>query len=146
MAGLSKRVAVVAALIVLGAMAPIVMADSVRAPRDRADADASLLAEQRIERTREGVTAFLHQLKTELAGVKKAEALIPQLGDKQFRIRDAAMRRLIEGPSLPLNALQQATTAADPEIAARARRILSHPQVTAKVARAESWSWIEWHC
>jgi hypothetical protein len=142
MARLSKLVASVAALFVLGGVPPIVMADSVRAPLDRSDADASLLAEHRIERTREGVTAFLHQLKTELAEVKKAEALIPQLGDKQFRMRDAAMRRLIEGPSLPLKALQQATIAADPEIASRARLILSHPQVTAKVARAESWSWI----
>ena len=98
----------------------------------------SLLAEHRVEPTREGVTAFLRQLKTELAEMKKAEALSAQLGDGKFRVREAATQRLIEGPSLPLKALQQATAAADPEIASRAKRILSHPQVAAKVARAES--------
>lgn len=142
MARLTKLVAVVTSLFVLAAVTPIAMTDSVLAPFDDSGADAALLAEHRIEPTRQGMMAFLHQLKTELAEVKKAEELIPQLGDEKFRVREAVMQRLIEGPSLPLKALQQATTAADPEIASRAQRILSHPQVAAKVARAESRPWI----
>ena len=138
MALLTKRAAVVTALFVLCAATPVATADPVAVPRDDSHGDAALLAEHRIEPTREGVTAFLHQFKTEFAEAKMAEAFIPQLGDASFRVREAAMRRLIEGPSLPLKALQQATAAADPEIAARAKRILNHPQVKAKVARAES--------
>ena len=142
MARLTKLVAGVTALFVVCAVTPMALADSVRAPIDGSGADASLLAEYRVEPTRKGVTAFLQQLKTELAEVQKAEGLVRQLGDGKFRVREAATQRLIDGPSLPLKALQQATEAADPETASRAKRILGHPQVAAKVARAENRPWI----
>jgi hypothetical protein len=101
-------------------------------------ADAALLLEHRIQPTLEGLTAFLSQLKAELVEMKKAEALVAQLGDGNFRVRETATQRLIETPSLPLKALQQATAAADPEVSARAKRILSHSQVAPKVAIFET--------
>ncbi|MCI0459507.1 MAG: hypothetical protein L0Z62_21360 [Gemmataceae bacterium] len=141
MARLTKPLAAVTSLFALCAVTSLATTEALLVRLD-SDADAALLAEHRIEPTRAGVTAFLHQLKKELAESKKAEALIRQLGDSKFRIREAAMQRLLEAPSLPLKALQQATTATDPEIASRAKRILSHPQVAARVAQAESRPWI----
>jgi hypothetical protein len=100
--------------------------------------DAALLAENRIEPTRPGLTAFLRRLRSELEQMKKAESLISQLGDASFRVREDAMRGLLEGPALPLKALQQASADPDLEIAYRAKQILSHAQTQAKLVRAES--------
>jgi hypothetical protein len=100
--------------------------------------DASLLAEHKIESTSRGVKAFLLQFKTEMAEAKKAEELIPKLGDEAFRVREATTQRLIDAPFPPVIALKKAAASADREIASRAKQILSHPKVAAKAARAES--------
>src|SRR5262245_11165862 len=114
MARFTKLMVVVASLFMLSVLAPMAMTDSVLVIADGpagegAAADAALLAEHRIEPTLAGVTAFLLPLRTELADTNKAEALIAQLGDERFRVREAAMQQLIEAPSLPLKALQRAT-------------------------------------
>jgi hypothetical protein len=127
------RPAAVASLLLLAA---ITTGALVAAAYD-AGADVGLLAEYRIQPTLEGVTAFLRQLKTEFGEAKKAEALVAQLGDGNFQVREMATQRLINAPHLPLKALEQASAAADPEVSFRAQRILSHAQVVAKVAIAE---------
>lgn len=136
MARVTKLAAVVAGLFVLWAIAPTAPAEP--GPVAESVADAPILAENNIDPSREGVTAYLRLLKAELEEVKTAAGLVRQLGDGKFRVREAATQRLIDGPALPLAALRQATAAADPEVAVRAKRVLGHPQVAAKVSRAES--------
>jgi hypothetical protein len=99
--------------------------------------DEALLKEQGIPPTLKGVTAYLRGLRVEPDALKRAREWIDQLSDDDFHTREAATRALIESPVLPMEALRQAARSSDLERARRARKVLGHPRVRARLEAAE---------
>lgn len=106
-------------------------------PAAKSDEDTALLAEQRVAATPAGFASFLRQYQSELEGVEKSAALVHQLGNDDYQLRQAASRSLLEGQFLPWKALQAGARSSDPELAARAKSILNHPLAAAKIVAAE---------
>jgi hypothetical protein len=100
------------------------------------DVPLALLAKQGILPTREGITTFLRQLHHDPKTAEKVQKWIAQLGDADFRTREAATRALLELSPVPIRELERASNSPDPERAVRARRILADPRIQARQEEA----------
>ncbi|MCH7726455.1 MAG: HEAT repeat domain-containing protein [Planctomycetes bacterium] len=93
---------------------------------------ASVLAENRIEATRDGITAYLKSFVPSDAErqrrAEKAIQLIDQLGAKRFQTREDATTQLLLMPEFPRDAMLQAAGSKDPEIRWRADQLLAMAQ------------------
>jgi len=90
-----------------------------------ADADLKRLEKELGGTDADRVLAYLETQRLTDAARAKLEALIEQLGDRQFRKREEAQKKLVEAGPVAQSLLHKATMHSDREIAARARRALS---------------------
>ena len=95
-------------------------------PSERPDPYAATLKELAITPDAGGIGEFLRALHPSAAGLKRAEALIRQLGSAVWQQREAATRELLKMPSIPIEMLRQAEKDPDIEVRARAQHILGH--------------------
>jgi hypothetical protein len=85
----------------------------------------AILLNSHIEPNGESLAKYLTELHPSKDQLAKTKALIEQLGDpKSFHAREAAMAQLLIMPTLPSEALVEATKGDDPEIRWRAQRVL----------------------
>lgn len=96
-------------------------------PASGADVDADLkrLQQELGGTDPERVLAYLETQQLTDAARKNLEALIEQLGDRQFRKREQASKKLVEAGPVALPLLRRAALHTDREISARARRALA---------------------
>src|SRR5262245_57507318 len=88
---------------------------------------AAALKEAGVTTSLEGVRDYLRELtegKYAPPGDKEAAALIGDLGHKQFKVREAASKRLAEMQAPPVDRLREAARSGDAEIARRATALL----------------------
>ena len=89
---------------------------------------AKLLADANIEPQLADLTSYLHALvpseQERAARDAKVVALIAQLGNPNFALREAAMRDLVALPDLPQDKLRNAAESDDPEVRWRSELVL----------------------
>ena len=86
--------------------------------------DAKALRKRGVEPTSAAALEFLNQLEQTPQSLK-VKALVARLGADEFRTREAAEMDLTRLGQVAANQLRDATKSKDPEIAMRARRIVS---------------------
>lgn len=74
--------------------------------------------------TQEGIRKYLQEIHPNEEQNRQAYALISQLGNENFAIREKATQSLFRMPALPAELLKEASKSADPEIAWRAMGLL----------------------
>jgi hypothetical protein len=101
-----------------------------------APGDEQLLAQHSIAPTAEGIAAFFKSLRPDPGDRKRVAALIAQLSDASFEVREAATNALVELPVAPSVELEAAAKSDNLEAAARAKLILQHPSTRTKLDAA----------
>lgn len=112
-----RRSLLFAAVVALFASSSAIAADS--------SPYVEILLDKNIEPKSATLAKYLTELHPSKEQLNKAKQLIEQLGDpKSFQAREAAMAQLLIMPTLPSEALNEATRGEDPEIRWRAKRVL----------------------
>lgn len=113
----------------LGVVAAVLAAATLGADRlfaaEAASPYVQTLRERNIEPTSAALAKYLKDLHPSREQLDRAKQLIHQLGDPEsFQARESAMSQLLIMPTLPTEALVDATRGEDPEIRWRAKRVL----------------------
>jgi hypothetical protein len=110
-------------------------------------ADSPAVLEARLETagvqpTEEGVRKYLESL-LDPAAARDADALVVQLGDDAYEIRERASQRLASMAFVPLDKLEAATKSADAEVRLRAKKILDSLRKTEGTPLAAALALVE---
>ncbi|HEV3142840.1 MAG TPA: HEAT repeat domain-containing protein [Gemmataceae bacterium] len=96
------------------------------------EADEKILKEALGSTAPEKVLGYLREQTLSEAAREKYLPLIQQLGDRAFRKREEASKKLIEAGPVVMPLLREATNSSDREISSRARRCLSEMESSPK--------------
>jgi HEAT repeat protein len=129
------RAGFVAAIVAVGS-------SSLRA-QDAAQMHEELLLKYGIQPSAESIREYLQQLHPGIDAQRRIQALVEQLGDDDYFVRDRATRQLLRLPRGATEILRKALESDDPEVRWRADQVLKNTSTTTSQVLNAAFSVIE---